>query len=108
MTIVDELYSAMVEVGYCARRNKLPGSLAHTMIDIAHESLDLWRRDERAALRFAAMVLSGPTDLLVTTGQLPEPTQSACWRLVRLLEYMASLEDGGKEAKSQNPDGERA
>ena len=92
--LVDKLYMAMLEDGYCARRNKIPGPLAHTLIDTAQKSLDLWRRDEKAAFRFAQMVLSGPTNLRVTTGQLPEPTQSACWRLVRLLEYMASLEDG--------------
>ena len=94
MTIVDELYSVMVEVGYCARRNKIPGPLAHTMIDGAYKSLDLWRRDERASMQFASMVLSGPTNLRVTTGQLPEPARTACWRLIGLLEYMASLDDG--------------
>ena len=95
--LVDELYSAMLEVGYCARRSKIPGPLAHTMIDIAHKTLDLWRRDEGAARRFASMVLSGPTNLRVTVAQLPEPTRSACWRLIGLLEYMASLDNGGKE-----------
>ena len=94
MTLIDELFCTMVAVGDCARRNKLPGPLARTLIDTAQKSLDLWRRDERAAFRFALMVLSGLTDLRVSTGQLPEATQSTSWRLVRLLEYMALLEDG--------------
>ena len=97
MTLVDELYCAMVEVGACARRNKLPGPLARTLINTAQKSLDLWRRDERAAMQFAARVLSGPTDLCKSTGQLPEPTRAACWRLIGLLDYVASLNDGGEE-----------
>ena len=96
MTLVDELYMKMLEVGYAARRNKISGPLAHTLIDTAQKSLDLWRRDEGAAMRFAAMVLSGPTNLHKSTGQLPEPTRSACWRLLGLLEYMASLDDDRK------------
>ena len=68
MTLVDELYCAMVEVGACARRNKLPGPLARTLINTAQKSLDLWRRDERAAMRFASIVLSGSANLRVTTG----------------------------------------
>ena len=96
--LADELYYAMIEVGDCARRNQMPGPLARTMIDTAQKSLALWRRDEQVAFRFARMVLSGPTNLRVATGQLPDPTGSACWRLVRLLEYMATLDDGGYEA----------
>ena len=64
------------------------------MIDIAQKSLELWRRDERAAMCFATGVLSGPTNLRETTGQLPEPVASACWRLLGLLEYMATLDYG--------------
>ena len=90
----EDLYFAMLEVGHCARRHKIPGPLAHTMIDIAHKSLDIWRQDERAVLRFATRVLAGPTYLRVTTGQLPQPVASACWRLIGLLEYLASLSDG--------------
>ncbi len=105
--LADQLYMAMLEIGYCARRNKIPGPLARTLIDTAQKSLDLWRQDEKAAFRFARMVLSGPTDLRVTTGQLPEPTRSSCWRLIGLLEYMASPEDGGKEADHQASGGKR-
>ena len=88
-SLATELYFAMLEVGRCARRHKIPGPLTHAMIDIAQKSLDLWRRDERAAMHFAAMVLAGPTNLRVTTGQLPEPVASACWRLISLLEYLS-------------------
>ena len=88
--LADELYLAMLEVGNADRRHKIPGPLAHTMIDIAQKSLELWRQDERAAIRFAAGVLVGPTNPRATTGQLPEPVASACWRLVRLLEYLSS------------------
>ena len=78
------------EVGHCACRHKIHGPLAHTMIDIAQKSLELWRQDEKTAVRFAAGMLAGPTNLRATTGQLPEPVASACWRLVRLLEYLSS------------------
>ena len=89
MGLPEELYFAMLEVGHCARRHKIPGPLAHTMVDTAQKSLELWRDDERTMVRFARKVLAGPTDLRVTTGQLPEPVAEACWRLVRLLEYLA-------------------
>ena len=94
MGLPEELYFAMLEVGHCARRRKIPGPLAHTMNDIAQKSLQLWRRDERAAMRFAAMVLAGPTKLRETTGKLPEPVVSACWRLLGLMEYLATLKYG--------------
>ena len=57
MTLVEELYCAMVEVGACARRIKLSGPLARTLIDTAPKSLDLWRQHDEAAMRFATMVL---------------------------------------------------
>ena len=94
MGLPEELYFAMLEVGHCARRHKIPGPLAHTMIDIAQTSLELWRWDERAAMRFAAMVLAGPTSLRETTGQLPEPVASDCWRLLGLVEFLATLKYG--------------
>lgn len=96
MGLTEELYFAMLEVGYCARRHKIPGPLARTMLDIAQRSLDLWWWDEKAAMRFAVMVLDGPTNLRAATGQLPEQVCMACWRLIGLLEYLASLD--GSEA----------
>ena len=96
--LADELYNAMLDAEHTARRHKIPGPLAHTMIDIAQNSLELWRRDEKTAVRFVAGVLTGPTNLLLlrnTTGQLPEPVASACWRFIGLLEYLADL-DGGR------------
>lgn len=90
MGLPEELYFAMVEVGYCAYRHKIPGPLAHIMVSVARQELETWREDEKAAMRFAAMVLAGPTNLRETTGQLPEPVASACWRLIGLLEYLAS------------------
>ena len=94
MGLPEELYSAMLEVGHCARRHKIPGPLARTMINTAQNSLELWRDDEKTLVRFARKVLAGPTNLRETTGQLPELVAEACWRLIRLLEYMASLNDG--------------
>ena len=40
-----ELYFAMLGVGWQAKRHKLPGPLARTMIDVAQKSLDLWQQD---------------------------------------------------------------
>ena len=65
--LADELYLAMLEVWHAARHHKIPGPLAHTMIDIAQKSLELWRQDKRAAIRFAAGVLAGPTNIRATT-----------------------------------------
>ena len=89
MGLPEELYMAMLEVGHCARHHKIPGPLAHTMIDVAQKFIELWRQDERAATRFATMVLAGPTNLRETTGQLSKPVASACWRLIGLVEYLA-------------------
>ena len=100
MGLPEELYSAMLEVDHCARRHKIPG-LAHTMVDTAQRSLELWRDDERIMVRFARKVLAGPTNLRATTGQLPEPVASACWRLLGLLEYIASLDDDGLSPDSK-------
>ena len=50
----------MLEVSHCARRNKFPGPLAHTVIDIGQKSLELWRQDERTAIMFARLMLSWP------------------------------------------------
>ena len=68
-----------LEVGHAAAKSKhkILGPLALLMIDIAQNFLVLWRQDEEAAMRFAAMVLAGPTNLRATTGQLPEPVASA-------------------------------
>ena len=92
MGLPEELYLALLEVCLCARREKVPQ--LDSLIGVAERSLELWRRDERTMAHFARGVLSGPTNLRETTGQLPEPVASACWRLIRLLEYLASSDDG--------------
>ena len=89
MCLSEDLYFAMVEVGICARRHKVSGPLADVMMFVAQNSIDLWWRDEKAAMRFATKVLSGLTNLRATTGLLPEPVRTACWRLIGLLEYLA-------------------
>ena len=95
MGLPEELFCAMLEVGHCAHRHKIPGPLAHTMIDIAQKSLELWRQDERTAIMFARLVLSRPINLRDVTAKLPVPVAEACWRLINLLEYLADL-DGAR------------
>ena len=90
MLEVELLHAALLDVASAARREKVPGDLARTMVGTAHTMLDLFQRDERAAGRFATGVLSGQTNLRETTGQLPENTARACWRLIRLLEYLSN------------------
>lgn len=91
MCLPEELYSAMLEVGYSAKRHKIPGPLSDTMLSCARQSLGLWREDEKHMVQFSHRMLSGPTNLRGTTGQLPEPVASTCYRLIRLLEYISSL-----------------
>ena len=96
--LADELYNAMLDAGHTAHRHKILGPVAHSIIDITQNSVELWRQDEKTAVCFAAGVLTGPTNLLLlrnTTGQLPEPVASARWRLIGLLEYLADL-DGSR------------
>jgi hypothetical protein len=45
------------------------------------------------------MVLAGPTNLREPTGQLPEPVASACWRLIGLLVYLATLDGVASDGK---------
>ena len=92
MGIPEDLYFALIEVGICARRCKIPGSLAKVMFETAHDLLDICRQDEKTATIFASHVLSCKTNLWTTTGQLPEPVASACFKLLKLLGYLASLE----------------
>lgn len=90
--LADELYNAMLGAGHKARREKIHGPLAHTMIDMVQNSLKLWRRDEKTAMHFAVGVTVGPTNLRATTGQLPWPVASACCRLTGLLQHLADLD----------------
>ncbi len=51
----------------------------------------IWRplaARQKGLPRFAALVLSGPTNLWAMTGQLSELVCEACWRLIKLLEYI--------------------
>ena len=61
MGLPEELYSRMLEVGLAARCHKIP-SLS-VLIDIAQSLLSLWQQDEQPAMCFAAMILTGPTNL---------------------------------------------
>ena len=88
--LYEELYFTILDVETQARREKVPGPLARSLIDTAHKMIDVWQRDERAASRFAAMVLLGPTSLRETAGRLPPDTAHACWRLIALLEYLSN------------------
>ena len=94
----EELYFAMVDVGYTARRCK---TLSQTMIDTARDWLETWREDERTLISFASMLLSDPSGVLTpqclcaVRDQLPEPFVDACWRLLRLLEYLRIDPDDG-------------
>ena len=84
------LHSALVDVACAAQRDKIP-DLARSMLGTAHKILDQCQRDERAAGRFATLVLSGQTNhLREMTGQLPENTARAFWRLISLLEYLSN------------------
>ena len=101
MGLPEELYTAMLEVGYAARRHKVPGPLAPTMIAVAQNSLESWREDETTMTRFAYRTLWGPTNLRATTGQLPEPVASACWRLITLFEYLHGSDSKADETLLQ-------
>ena len=97
----EELYFALIDVGYTARRCKIPGPLSQTMIDTARDFLETWREDERTLISFASMLLSDPSGVLTpqrlcaVSDQLPEPFVDACWRLLRLLEYLRIDPDDG-------------
>ena len=87
----EDLYYALQDVALAARRDKIPGPLARPLLAVAHMTLELFRRDQAAAGRFAAMVLNGPTNLRATMGQVSEDTVRACFRLIRLLEHLAEI-----------------
>ena len=87
--LYEEIYHAMSDIEAVARREKVPGPLGRTMLDVSGSLLDLCERAERVAVSFAFMVLNGPTNLRATTAGLPEDT--SCWRLIGLLEYLANI-----------------
>lgn len=82
-----ELYSAMMGVVAAAKRDRVPGPLQKTMLSIARGVSLL---DEKSAVRYARVVLKGPTNLRVVCGHLPELTAEAILRLIRLLEYVSN------------------
>ena len=92
MTLVDELYCAMVEVSNCAKRDKLKLNL----IDVAQRAVDLGRRDEKLLFRFASVVIAlfatEFPNFRVATRQLPKDTANAYWRLMDLIKYIASFD----------------
>ena len=88
MGLAEELYFALIDVGYTARRSKIPGPLSQSMIRTARDWLEVWREDERAVISFASMLSSGVQHMVRMNNQLPEPFVDACWRLIRLLEYL--------------------
>ena len=79
MGLPEELYHAMMGAGWQAKRNKIPGPLVRTMIDVAQKSLELWQQDERAAFRFARLVMSRPSMIRSSVGKLPWAVAEACW-----------------------------
>ena len=89
MGFPEEIYFAMLDLGHCARRDKVPGPLIH-IDDTARDILDLCRRHDGAVHLLASMMLSsGPTDLREVNGDLlPGSTSMAYWRLIGLLEYI--------------------
>ena len=89
--LAEELYFALLDVSAAARRDKIPGP-ARALQGVAHRTLELFWRDERAAGRFAALVLKGDAaSLRRATGSLPDQSRRACWRLIGLLEYLAEI-----------------
>ena len=87
----EELYFAMLEVSLCTRR-KIPVPLAHTMIDISQKSLELWQRNERAAMRFAAMVLAGLSMDSCLTAKLSRIyySQKGYWKGIAAISKLAA------------------
>ena len=85
--MAEELYYAWLDVGYTAKRCKMPGPLSQTMIVTAR---DWQRRREQASVSFAVSMLPYIRDMVRAQAQLPEPFVDACWRLIRLLEYLST------------------
>ena len=89
--LFEELYFALLDVSAAACRDKIPGPLA-TLHDMVHKNLELWRRDERAAGQFAALVLQDDDAILHrSSGKIPELSRTATWRLISCLEYLAEI-----------------
>ena len=59
MGLAEELYFALIDVGYTARRCKIPGPLSQSMIRTARDWLEVWREDELAVNSFTSMLSSG-------------------------------------------------
>ena len=88
-----ELYFAMLEVGKCAQEEQVPGPLAETMLCVAKRCCTYWAMDPKLIHDFAKVILTGPTDLKSATYNLPPLTGQACWRLIDLLDAVATLRE---------------
>ena len=58
MCLAEEFFCAIMDVGYFAKKNKVPSLLAKTMSDIAHHLLEEWRADKDSIKRFATEMLA--------------------------------------------------
>ena len=85
--LVKDVWFAMWEVQTHARREKMPGP-CRDLGKLANRCFEVWLMRPGALETFARGVLSGPTDLRATTGQLPAGLADACWRLITLLEQI--------------------
>ena len=88
MGLTEELYCAMIEVGYFANKNKALILLAKTMIDIARHSLEDWFANGTSITRFATEMLA-KDDLCYKSWELDGETCTALWKLLDLLEYIS-------------------
>ena len=89
MGLAKELYYTMMNVGYFAKQNKAPKSLAISMSVIVRRSLEEWRSDEKSMKRFATGTLEND-DLRYKLCALDVDTCTALWKLIDLLEYDGS------------------
>ena len=100
--LVNALYHSVVVSGLAtgyARLDKMalggspqdftPRDVGMVVMDVALALATKDKRDEKTGKRFTAGVVVGPTNLRATTGQLPKPMASTCWRPIGLLEYLA-------------------
>jgi len=86
-SLVKDVWFAMWEVQMHARREKVSGPL-RDFGKLANSCFEQWLTRPGALETFTRSVLAGPTDLRVTTGQLPAGLVHACWRFITLLEYI--------------------
>lgn len=92
MSFPEQLFCAILGVGCHAKRHKT-AALWLVLWSMSHKCLLISgsRMNGQPCGSLAIVLSARSTNMRVAIAELAEPVAEACWRLIGLLEYLASL-----------------